>query len=166
MWISIYFPFISFVRFHSNLTLFSLRFQKEINDVLQQFNSTDEIDSCGGRKSLKRNSKCKPKVNIDRDNSKYIETNEWANNVLKELDNIKLYDEKSNLASGVAKNADATNVCNIPKPKKHVSNDPPCSFYYFCHLVMLPAFPLKIFYFSFHFSPQKFHWTVPMKFQV
>ena len=94
--------------------------QKEINDVLQQFNSTDEIDSSGGRKSLKRNSKCKPKVNIERDNSKYIETNEWANNVLKELDNIKLYDEKSNLASGVVKNEDATNVCNIPKPKKHV----------------------------------------------
>ncbi len=92
-------------------------FQKEINDVLQRFNSNDEIDGSGGLSSLKRNSKCKPKVKIDRDNPKYIETNEWANNVLKELDNIKLYDEKSNLASGTSKTEDDI---NIPKPKKHV----------------------------------------------
>lgn len=96
--------------------------------MLQQFNSNDEIDSSSGLKSLKRNSKCKPKAKIDRDNPKYIETNEWANNVLKELDNIKLNDEKSNLASGNPKQADGINICNIPKPKKHVSK---VGFYFY-----------------------------------
>lgn len=99
---------------------FQSYFQKEINEVLQRFNSNDEIDGCGGLKCLKRNSKSKPKAEIDRDNPKYIETNEWANNVLKELDNINLYDEKSSIASGVSINEDETNICNIPKPKKHV----------------------------------------------
>lgn len=100
--------------------------------MLQQFQSNDEIDSTGGLSSLKRNSKCKPKVKIDRDNPKYIETNEWANTVLKELDNIKLYDEKSVLASGTPTTDDRATICNIPKPKKHVSSNIDCESYNSC----------------------------------
>lgn len=88
--------------------------------MLQQFKLNDDNDDSTGQKSLKRNSKSKPKVTIDQDNPKYIETTEWANNVLKELDNIKLYDEKTNSATGFSKNEDELKICNIPKPKKHV----------------------------------------------
>lgn len=137
--ILIFFLMFYFLTFCSKLIYaFILLFQREINEVFEQFKLSDglhrsTLDSSNKLLPEKRNisassdskvNKIGSKLQENVQNEKVIKTAEWANTLLKELDNLMQSDKRRTAKSAdhdvhlVEKNAAK---CNILKPEKHVS---------------------------------------------
>lgn len=150
-------------------------FQREINEVFEQFKLSDELhrsvsdEHSKNNKLLPENENAESKINNNNNNNsnhngnvntnicsnncatknqlqenvqneEVIKTTEWANTILKELDNLMQSDKPSTNGdedfdlqllpkrTHFGKNA----ATNILKPKKHVSYLHMVQFYFFC----------------------------------